>query len=404
MFSKSMLDDNNDLEEGAGDSISKQDRRSSESGWYPSRKARAASSLSSSPSSPPFPPRERSASSPLLPQLRSAGRRLSFGKSSPWADRTSRESSQEGAVCAKLQDGSVSPKRVTEDGPQSPMCGERIGNYTVVRMVGQGGEGSIYLVVHEESGKDVELILKRRVFLSFADGNAGLQEVLAMAKVKSPFCVALTNVFQVELNGGSFALCLVMGYCPNGDLLRKLVRIMDGKEPKLSPQQVKAILYDLIRGLEAIHEAGFTHRDVKLENILLDRNDRVKIGDFGLAYPALSNLKGCVGSSQYSPPEMEMDRNGLYCCAVDLWALGVIALELAGGYVWMSKHPVEKLGMIAAMDAAFDPSKWVDLDLPLDMRHEVGPLVVLLLQRDPKRRPACSALAQSAFFEDFKRM
>src|SRR3990167_702777 len=151
VFFDRMLDDNNDLKEGSGDSISKQDRRSSGSGWRSSRKARAASPLSLSPSSPPFPPRERSASSPLLPQLRSAGRRLSFGKSSPRADRRSRESSQEGAVSAKLQDGSVSPKRVTEDGPQSPMCGERIGNYSVVRMIGHGGEGPIYLVVHEES-------------------------------------------------------------------------------------------------------------------------------------------------------------------------------------------------------------------------------------------------------------
>ncbi len=338
---------------------------------------------------------QRAATSPPLPQLLKnsrRGRRTQTEGGRKWLGLTKLDTLQ-----GPSTDHPPSPKR-SEDGPLSPRIGDHIGDYAIVRMIGQGGEGSIYLVVHRESNKDNEVVLKRRLFNNFTDGNEGLREVLAMAKIRSPYCVALANVFQVEQNAGAFALCLVMEYCQNGDLLKKIVRIMDGKETLLAPNQVKMILLDILSGLEAIHSAGFTHRDIKLENILLDKNDRAKIADLGLAYPSLQNLAGRVGSFYYSSPEMEVDRHGFYSSAVDVWAVGVIAFELSAGYVWASKNQSTSLGMIAARDKEFDVSMLINSEFGVEMRREVGPLVMMMLQRNPQRRPDCNALIRNPLF------
>ncbi len=184
----------------------------------------------------------------------------------------------------------------------------------------------------------------------------------------SPFCVSLMDVFQIGLSHGRIALCLVMEHCKNGDLLEKIVRIMEGKDAPVTPEQVGSLLFDIASGLNAIHSAGFTHRDIKLENILLDGDGRCKICDFGLASRSKVGLTGFVGSIFYASPEMEMGPNGPFTSAVDVWALGIVAIELASNCVWKHKYGMESLAMRTAKDLEFNPESIVG-DLEEKMRE-----------------------------------
>lgn len=288
---------------------------------------------------------------------------------------------------------SVSASLPSAKEPLSPKAGGRIGRYSVVRCLANGGEGSIFLVSATLGDGARELALKRRVFTGFVEGNDGLREAVCMSRVStSPFCVKLEEIFQVgQDDDGGFALCFVMEYCGGGDLFGKLLHSMGAQEAPFNPRTVKAMLVDLLRGLDAIHSAGITHRDLKLENVLLGDDGRLKITDFGLAVPAVAGLQGFVGSFQYAPPELEENKDAVYSYVVDVWALGVMAFELAAGYVWASKHKFESLGVIAARQSEFDVVPWLN-ELSKEMREEVGPLVTLMLRKDPGRRPSCKEL------------
>ncbi len=304
--------------------------------------------------------------------------------------------SKNGAFSAEV-DASHPSYSDDSNGPLSPTMGSRIGRYKVVRLIGQGGEGSIFLV--RKDGIDEELILKRRVFESLVEGNEGMREVLATARVSwSPFCVSLTDVFQLNLSHGQLALCLVMEHCKNGDLLERIVEVMDGKEPALQPQQVREMLHDIVRGLDAVHSAGFVHRDVKLENVLLASDGRCKICDFGVACSTVEGVRGFVGSSFYAAPEMERDRSGVFSSAVDVWAVGIVAIELASSCVWKSKYGNDSLGARVAKNGEYAPASVID-DLGEDMRAVCGPTFSAMLRSYPNERPSTYQLLRTPFFE-----
>jgi hypothetical protein len=282
-----------------------------------------------------------------------------------------------------------------EAAPLSPRVGERIGNYVIVKIIGRGGEGTIYLVSSGHEDATETFALKRRIFHNIVEVSDGLKEVLAMAYFSaSPFCVALNDVFQDGLSHGRISLSFVMDYCVNGDLLEKIVGVMDGKGAPLTQEQVKDILFDVGSGLHAIHGSGFSHRDIKLENILIGRDGRCKICDFGLATRTIRGLTGFVGSIFYASPEMEINRNGQFTSAVDIWALGIVALELASSCVYKHKYGVESLAMRTAKETDFNPEAVIE-DLDETMKDACGATIASMLQRYPEQRATSDEVLKS---------
>mmetsp|Transcript_22306 Transcript_22306/g.33235 ORF Transcript_22306/g.33235 Transcript_22306/m.33235 type:complete len:542 (+) Transcript_22306:73-1698(+) len=100
---------------------------------------------------------------------------------------------------------------------------------------------------------------------------------------------------------------------------------------KFSEQGGRTIFHGLVKGLEAIHNAGIAHRDLKPENILLGRNYIVKIADFGYArYEPEDGMETPVGTLAYMAPEVKNREN--YTKKADMWSLGVILFILVMGF------------------------------------------------------------------------
>jgi eukaryotic-like serine/threonine-protein kinase len=230
----------------------------------------------------------------------------------------------------------------------------------VKELIGQGGMGAVYLARQMALDRLIALKLVRPREADPTFAERFVREAKAMARLNHPHVVA---VFESGEAGG--LPYLVMEYV-DGVTLRDAMR-----ERKLTPAEALAIVPQVCDALEYAHGQGIVHRDVKPENILIGRDGRVKIADFGLAKvtdPAGVSLTGtrqAMGTPHYMAPE-QWEKPGEVDHRADIYALGVVLYELLTGEL-----PIGR----------FDPpSHKLRLDVRLDE------VVLRALAKEPDRR------------------
>jgi len=121
---------------------------------------------------------------------------------------------------------------------------------------------------------------------------------------------------------------IIMQYSSGGDLCR-YVR----EHRRLSEQESCRLFVQIVQGLEYCHLSGIVHRDVKLDNLLIDENKNIKIVDFGfsVSFKAGQKLRKACGSPSYAAPEI-VARRPYEPTSVDVWSLGVVLYAMVCGY------------------------------------------------------------------------
>ena len=201
------------------------------------------------------------------------------------------------------------------------------GRYSLVREIGRGGMGAVWLGRDEVLGREVAL--KR---IGPAPGHddpavalerAGREARLA-ARLNHPHVVAV-----FDLLGEGDDQWLVMEYVA-GSTLSQLVR----SAGPLSPDQAASLLSQAAEGLAAAHEAGIVHRDVKPSNILVTPDGQVKLTDFGIARGGtdltLTRTGLVTGSPAYLAPEVASGQPAT--AASDVWSLGATLFHALAGH------------------------------------------------------------------------
>jgi serine/threonine kinase 38 len=274
-----------------------------------------------------------------------------------------------------------------------------IHDYESLAILGRGAFGEIHLCREKISGKIYAVKkIKKEILLLKNQVIHSRNEQLVLSKIKSPWIVELKASFQEE-----DYLFLIMEFLPGGDLMTLLI-----ERDTFTEEEAKFYIAELICCLESIHKLDCIHRDIKPDNILIDKNGHIKLSDFGLAKVSdklyelnnfnLNNLNSennhikiednnekkheknysCVGTAYYVAPEV-LNKNG-YGPEVDWWSVGVIFYEMLIGYApFCSKDTSEVCQKILNWE------KYLKFPKKISISDEAKDLIKKLINSSNKR-------------------
>ena len=283
------------------------------------------------------------------------------------------------AILERLRELGRAPQ--TENPPDAP---GQIGPYRIIRELGRGGMGVVYLAQHDPLNRPVAIKLLR--------GDAAPDRVSRFRR-ESEAVAALRhqNVVQVfevgDHDGRPFA---VMEYVPGGSLAERLAA------SSLPPAEAARVVEAAARAVAAAHARGVIHRDLKPANILLDPPNGPKVADFGLAKfcdtdPAIgfeTETGVLLGTPGYMAPEQAAGSDAVGPAA-DVYGLGAVLYEcLTGRPPFKAATALETLDQVRCLDPV--PPRRLETGVPRDLET----VCLKCLEKEPARRyPSADALA-----------
>ncbi|MBR1629615.1 MAG: Stk1 family PASTA domain-containing Ser/Thr kinase, partial [Lachnospiraceae bacterium] len=204
-------------------------------------------------------------------------------------------------------------------------AGTRLGNrYEIIEKIGTGGMSNVYRAKDLSLNREVAIkVLKEEYANDTAFVTKFRAEAQAAAGLEHPNIV---NVYDVGKEGELHYI--VMEHI-EGITLKTYI----SKKGQLSYNEVISIAIQVGRGIEAAHKKGIIHRDIKPQNIMISKEGKVKVTDFGIAHAVSSNTVSAdlMGSVHYSSPEQA--RNGYVTYSSDIYSLGIVMYEMCTGRV-----------------------------------------------------------------------
>ncbi|CAM9736067.1 unnamed protein product [Scytosiphon promiscuus] len=280
---------------------------------------------------------------------------------------------------------------------------------------GNLGEGTYGVVYKAKDRQTEEIVALKRIRLEVEDEgipSTALREISLLRELQHPNIVELKDCVQSEGK-----LYLIFEFVD-----RDLKKYMESTQGMLDPMLVKSYLFQMIRGLEFCHARGVMHRDLKPQNLLVSRDGKLKLADFGLARafcPPIRPLTHEVVTLWYRAPEILLGTQ-TYAPPVDLWAVGTILVEM------VTKRPlfpgdseIDEIYKIFQLLGTPNEDVWPNVtDLQdwnpgfptwkrLNLAHRSQgldkfglDLLEKLLYYDPKRRISAKRALEHSFFDD----
>lgn len=297
-------------------------------------------------------------------------------------------------VCDALEDEARDREKtliVADSKPQSasgPGGGQPdapfIEGYKIIREIGRGGMGAVYLAVQESTKREVGLkVLLEGPFASTTAKRRFEREVELAAQLDHPNIV---TILDSGITSGRYfcAMRFIEG--------RRLDRYIAGQ--KLSPDQLLTLFLKICKAINHAHLKGVIHRDLKPSNILVDDRGEPFILDFGLAKPAdgstlsdmdqtqLSMTGQIMGTLPYMSPEQTTGRQQDVDVRSDVYSLGVILYQLLTG-----RFPYQVAGKLAEVlhnIAEVAPER--PSTIRRNINNEIETIVLKALAKEPMRR------------------
>ena len=272
---------------------------------------------------------------------------------------------------------------------------QTIRDYESLAIIGRGAFGEVHLCRNKINGEIVavkkikkEEIIKKNQVIHIRN------EQIFMSKVKSPWIAELKASFQDD-----DYLYLVMEYLAGGDMMNLLI-----ERDIFTEEEAKFYLAELILSVESIHKLDCIHRDIKPDNILIDKYGHIKLTDFGLIkisekifeqnnYIFFKNSKAketenenyrhkkiqsCVGTANYVAPEVLINKG--YGPEIDWWSVGIIFYEMLFGYAPFCSNKVSEI-----CDKVLNWEKYLSIPPGIKISPEAEDLIANLIN-NPKLR------------------
>ncbi|MCF0145424.1 MAG: Stk1 family PASTA domain-containing Ser/Thr kinase [Eubacterium sp.] len=249
------------------------------------------------------------------------------------------------------------------------VLGER---YEIISRIGAGGMADVYKVQDHKLNRLVAAKVMKAEFREDAGFVVKFQkEAQAAAKLSHPNVV---NVYDVGEDRGLYYIVMEL---VEGITLKNYI----ARKGKLSVKEATSIAIQVSLGLEAAHNVGIVHRDVKPQNIMISTDGKVKLSDFGIAKAINSNTitANVMGSVHYSSPEQV--RGGISDAKSDIYSLGITMYEMVTGRVPFDGDTTVAIAIKHLQEEIVPPSIYTP-DLPYSLEQ----IILKCTQKDPNRR------------------
>jgi len=250
--------------------------------------------------------------------------------------------------------------------------------YEKIKTVGRGGFSTVYLVKDTQNGD--KCVLKEMIVsqMSAAEQDMAKREVQVLRSFHHPYIIQYRDNF---LHKGK--LNIVMEYASGGDLYQRIRKQGSKHFPEAT---IRRWLAELLSALKEVHSRKMIHRDLKPQNIFLDSDGAVKMGDFGivkdLAHTRAAHTQ--IGTPFYISPEI--CHNKAYDHKSDMWSLGCLLYEMCA-----LKPPFMADDLKAMMKRICysEPTP-----IPATYSGALKSLVEILLKKNPRERPGAAQVCQ----------
>lgn len=262
------------------------------------------------------------------------------------------------------------------------------GDFQIIDALGAGAFGRVYLVrdVSTEEYLALKVVDKNLVFRDRLHFESAVNERITLEMVNGhEFMCRLRYSFQTQA-----CLYLVTDFYEGGDLFS----FLRNHHSEVTEAQAIRIIAEVVLALESMHDKGIVYRDLKPENVLLDKEGHVRLVDLGLA-KVLSRENNYLttticGSLSYAAPEMLSERE--YGLAFDMWTLGVFVYQVLTGDMPFDTEDRSRQDILRDQQLG---------QIPVNgLSEETFSLVRELLNPDPSRRPSCHQVRTHGMFVD----
>lgn len=261
--------------------------------------------------------------------------------------------------------------------------------FEVVRELGAGGMGVVYLVRQKSLGRHVALkVLRSALRESRSQLERFLGEARHLARLKHPHIVSIH-----EVGMASEEPFFTMDYIEGESLAKRIAK------GALSPSQAIAIWKQTAAAIQFAHRQGIIHRDLKPSNVLLDQDGQAYVTDFGLARDMSGSEKltqsgELLGTPQYMAPEQIRGQSQAVGEGTDVYGLGLLLYEMLSGRPAFTASTMADM-MVKSLQDSAPPLRELDRRIPLDLET----ICFRALEKEPERRYANVA----AMLEDVRR-
>ncbi|EOA17843.1 hypothetical protein CARUB_v10006247mg [Capsella rubella] len=254
-------------------------------------------------------------------------------------------------------------------------------NYRIVKTVGRGSFAKVKLAEHIATGLNVAIKIFNRLKMKDTEMDFKVQrENRIVQSLTHPNIIRHYEVIETPKK-----IYVVMEYIKSGELFDYIIE--NGKVPQ---DKARHLFQQLISGVEYCHRNRVIHRDIKLENVLMESESKIKILDFGLSNVMEDGdtLKTSCGSPNYAAPEV-ISGNPYSGPGVDVWSCGVILYALLSGYLpFIDEH----------LPSLYNTIMRGEYRIPFHLPSLARDLISRMLTVDPFRRITIPEIRRHPWF------